>query len=74
MAGQQQASFSVAVTLHRVVKPLSASELCKEGKPIRTLGATIQIDCPPAGRTAAPGGEASLTDEKRPRAEVTVSF
>ncbi|WP_461498346.1 hypothetical protein [Ramlibacter sp.] len=56
------------------MKPLSASELCKEGKPIRTLGATIQIDCPPAGRTAAPGGEASLTDEKRPRAEVTVSF
>lgn len=74
-AGQQQASFSVAVTLHRVVKPLSAAELCKDGEPIRTLGATIRIDCPrPPNRAAVPGREASLTGEKLPRPEVTVTF
>lgn len=74
-AGQQQASFAVAVTLHRVVKPLSAAELCKDGRPIQTLGATIQIDCPrPVGRTGAAGSEASLRDGKAPRPEVTVTF
>ena len=73
--GQQQASFAVAVTLHRVVKPLSAAELCKDGQPIRTLGATIRIDCPrPADRAATPGSEAALTGGKLPRPEVTVTF
>lgn len=74
-AGQQQASFAVAVTLHRVVKPLSAAELCKDGQPIRTLGATIRIDCPrPADSATAPGREAALTGGKLPRPEVTVTF
>lgn len=74
-AGQQQTSFAVAVTLHRVVKPLSAAELCKDGQPIRTLGATIRIDCPrPADRPATSGREASLTDDKLARPEVTVTF
>lgn len=74
-AGQQQASFAVAVTLHRVVKPLSAAELCKNGQPIRTLGATIRIDCPrPTNGAAGSAQEASLTGEKLPRPEVTVTF
>lgn len=74
-AGQQQASFAVAVTLHRVMKPLSAAELCKDGQPLKTLGATIRIDCPrPADRATTPGREASLTGEKLPRPEVTVTF
>lgn len=74
-AGQQQASFAVAVTLHRVVKPLSAAELCKDGKPIRTLGATIQIDCPrPLSKAGGDGTEASLAAERLPRPEVTVTF
>ncbi len=74
-AGQQQASFAVAVTLHRVVKPLSAAELCKDGKPIQTLGATIRIDCPPpAEKAVRAGAEASPTGEKLQRPEVTVTF
>lgn len=75
LAGQQQASFAVAVTLHRVVKPLSAAELCKDGQPIRTLGATIRIDCPrTTEKPATSGREASLPDERLPRPEVTVTF
>lgn len=74
-AGQQQASFSVAVTLHRVVKPLSAAELCKDGTPIRTLGATIQIDCPrPVNKAGGAENEASLTGKRLPRPEVTITF
>lgn len=74
-AGQQQASFSVAVTLHRVVKPLSAAQLCKDGRPIQSLGAMIQIDCPQAPQKAgAAAREATLTDANLPRPEVTVTF
>lgn len=73
-AGQQQASFSVAVTLHRLVKPLSAAELCKDGKPIQTLGATIQVDCPRPVERAGADAQGARANEKIPRPEVTVIF
>jgi hypothetical protein len=77
-AGQQQASFAVAVTLHTAVKPLSAAELCRDGRPITTLGATIQVACPkPAAQTQQPSEgtpEPSATRERQSPPEVTVTF
>lgn len=76
-AGQQQASFSVAVTLHMAVKPLSAAELCRDGRPITTLGATIQVNCsrvnpPPQG--PAPATREATAPDRPARPEVTVTF
>ncbi|HEY5678087.1 MAG TPA: hypothetical protein VIR81_14935 [Myxococcales bacterium] len=76
-AGQQQASFSVAVTLHMSVKPLSPVELCRNGRPITAVGATIQVDCsrvnlPPQDRPAAV--REATAPERPARPEVTVTF
>lgn len=76
-AGQQQASFSVAVTLHMAVKPLTPAELCRDGRPITTLGATIQVDCsrvnaPPQDRP--PTTREATAPERPARPEVTVTF
>jgi len=80
-ANQTHAAFAVAVTLHTVVKPLSAEQLCHNGRPIQTLGATIQIDCPRM-HPAAPGGPAArvtpaaagTVEPRQLPPEVTVTF
>lgn len=81
-ASEQQvnAAFAVAVTLHTVVKPLSADQLCRDGLPIQSLGATIQIECPhgPPAAPAAPAREANPAApgaiQPRQAPEVTVTF
>jgi len=66
------------VTLHTAVKPLSAAELCRDGRPIQTLGATIQIDCPKPVRSQQPmtesTGEPRPTGDPPAHPEVTVTF
>jgi hypothetical protein len=75
---QQQAAFSVAVTLHTAVKPLSAAQLCEGGRTLQALGATIQVDCTSMSssgkerNTAPPAEPRSIPPSPRP--EVTVTF
>ena len=75
-ASAQQASFAVSVTLHSVVKPLSAAQLCQDGKPMSMLGATISIDCPvvaSADNTQQDAGSRAAPTKLR-QPEVTVTF
>jgi len=77
-SNQQQASFSVAITLHTAVKPLSAAELCRDARTIQTLAATIQVDCPTAATSQQARPESTpephSTGEPQARPEVTVTF
>lgn len=56
-AAEQQASFAVAITLHTISKPLAASQLCPEGKPLDRVGVSISVSCPGAG-----GGDPADSD------------
>ena len=52
-AAEQQASFSVAITLHTISKPMSVAHLCPEGKPLDRVGVSITVTCPAInGKTA----------------------
>lgn len=79
-SNEQRASFSVAVTLHTAVKPLSVAELCRDGRPFQVVGASIEVDCtksaPPvrAGRSEAARQPATSSTEPPSRPEVTVVF
>ena len=43
----QQASFSVLVTLHSSSKAIAAAQLCPEGRPLSLLAASsVRVDCP----------------------------
>lgn len=78
-AGEQQATFAVAVRLHAVAKIPSARELCAADAPLdartlQTLGVAVRVDCPPPtaeARTSAP--RAAAGERARPP-EVLVSF
>jgi hypothetical protein len=77
-SSEQRASFSVAVTLHTAVKPLSAAQLCEDGRLLQALGATIEVDCTnkasagEARDATAPRAAGSVKKQLRP--EVTVTF
>jgi hypothetical protein len=75
-ASAQQASFAVAVTLHAAAKPMSAAQLCPEGKPMDILGATIRVDCPVVAKASATAaGHTGSSQNVIPRhPEVTVTF
>jgi hypothetical protein len=77
IACAQQASFAVSVTLHAVAKPMSAAQLCPEGKPMDILGATVRVQCPVVAKAdASPAGRAESSSQiNTPRhPEVTVTF
>lgn len=47
VAHAQQASFTVAVTLHSASKAMAAAQLCPEGRPLNLLAAaSVRVDCP----------------------------
>jgi hypothetical protein len=76
-ASAQQASFAVAVTLHAASKPLAASQLCPEGKPMDVLGIAVRVDCPTvanANSTNVLGGTASSSRHAARPPEITVTF
>ncbi len=50
-AAEQQASFTVAITLHSISKPLAVAQLCPAGKALDRVGVAITVTCPePAGQ------------------------
>jgi hypothetical protein len=74
-ASAQQASFAVSVTLHAVAKPMSAAQLCPEGKPMDVLGATVRVQCPVVAKADATATSRDSSQIKTPRhPEVTVTF
>jgi hypothetical protein len=78
IATAQQASFAVAVTLHAASKPLAASQLCPEGKPMDVLGVAVRVDCPTvaanSNATNVLGGAANSSRHAARSPEVTVTF
>ena len=53
----QQASFSVSVTLHSSSKATAATQLCPEGRALSLLaGSSVRVDCPPGMNSKTTSG------------------